>query len=162
MLKKCGFFNFWKYLLKSCCGPYNVQKPEKTRLELHKASLRFDFALKLIILRQNSKKKYIKYPKSSKFYKRGQILNCLEFNNYWILLYKLNFHWKISMSVNIFPLEVFEFGVSLSSILDKWSRDRRVLRPPPDLALVMYVWIARTVQISRNKSTSILKRQLCE
>ena len=83
---------------------------------LHKSNSKFDFALIMIILRQNSKKKYIKY---SKFYKRSQILNCLEFNDYRILLYEINFHWRISMSVNTFPLEVFDFGVSFSSIVYK-------------------------------------------
>ncbi len=41
----------------------------------------------------------------------------LGFNNYWVLLHKINFHWRISMSVNTFPLQVFDFGVSLSAIL---------------------------------------------
>ena len=66
----------------------------------------------------NSKKKYIKYSKSSKFYRRSQILNCLGFNNYRILVRKIYFHWRISMSVNTFPLEVFDFSVSLSGIIN--------------------------------------------
>ena len=33
------------------------------------------------------------------------------------LLHKINFHWRVSMSVNIFPLEVFDVGVSCSSIV---------------------------------------------
>ena len=33
------------------------------------------------------------------------------------MLHEINFHWRISMSVNTFPLEVFDFGVSLSAIL---------------------------------------------
>ena len=32
-----------------------------------------------------------------------------EFNIYWVKLHKINFHWRITMSVNIFPLEVFVF-----------------------------------------------------
>ena len=77
---------------------------------------------KCFILRQNSKKKFWKYPKSSKVYKRCQILNCLEFNNYWFLLHKINFHWRISMPRNIFSLEVFDFGVSRYCIFEmRWS-----------------------------------------
>ena len=54
---------------------------------------------------------YRKYTKPLKIYKRCQILNCLEFNNYWFLLHKNDIHRRISMK--IFPLEVFDyFGVS--------------------------------------------------
>ena len=35
-----------------------------------------------------------------------------EFDNYWVELHKNNFHWRISMSVNIFPLVVFDFVAS--------------------------------------------------
>ena len=83
---------------------------------LHNSILKFDFEYIMIILRQYSKKNYRKIPKSSKIYIKCHILNCLGFNNYWILLHKINFHWRISMSVNIFPLEVFDFGVSRYSI----------------------------------------------
>ena len=41
----------------------------------------------------------------------------LGFNNYWVKLHKINFHWRILMSVNIFSLEVFDFGVSRYSIV---------------------------------------------
>ena len=84
---------------------------------LHNSILEFDFEYVMSILRQYSKKNYRKIPKSSKIYIKCHILNCLGFNNYWILLHKINFHWRISMSVNIFPLEVFDFGVSLSGII---------------------------------------------
>ena len=40
-----------------------------------------------------------------------------EFNKFWAKLHRINFHWKISMSENIFPLEVFDFCVLLSSIM---------------------------------------------
>ena len=86
------------------------------KMVLHNSILKFDFEYIMIILRQYSKKNYRKIPKSSKIYIKCHILNCLGFNNYWILLHKINFHWKISMSVNIFPLEVFDFGVSRYSI----------------------------------------------
>ena len=69
------------------------------KIVLHKSSLKYDFALKMIILRQNSMKKYIKYSKYSNFYRRSQILNCLGFNKYRILVWEINFHWRISMSV---------------------------------------------------------------
>ena len=80
------------------------------KMVLHNSILKFDFEYIMIILRQYSKKNYRKIPKSSKIYIKCHILNCLGFNNYWILLHKINFHWRISMSVDIFPLEVFDFG----------------------------------------------------
>ena len=86
------------------------------KMELHNYFLKFDFAYIMVFLWQYSKKNYRKIPKSSKIYIKCHILNCLGFNNYWILLHKINFHWRISMSVNIFPLEVFDFCVLLSSI----------------------------------------------
>ena len=85
---------------------------------LHNSILKFNFEYIMIILRQYSKKNYRKIPKSSKIYIKCHILNCLGFNNYWILLHKINFHWRISMSVNIFPLEVFDFGVSRYCIFE--------------------------------------------
>ena len=36
-----------------------------------------------------------------------------------ILLYEINFFARISMSVNIFPLYVFDFGISGASMWDK-------------------------------------------
>ena len=84
---------------------------------LHNSILKFNFEYIMIILRQYSKKNYRKIPKSSKIYIKCHILNCLGFNNYWILLHKINFHWRISMPKNIFPLEVFDFGVYRYSIL---------------------------------------------
>ena len=86
---------------------------------LHNSFLKFDFAYIMVFLWQYSKKNYRKIPKSSKIYIKWkcQILNRLGFNNYWILLHEINFHWRISMSVNTFPLEVFDFGVLLSAIL---------------------------------------------
>ena len=84
---------------------------------LHNSFLKFDFAYIMVFLWQYSKKIYRKIPKSSKIYIKCQILNRLGFNNYWILLHEINFHWRISMSVNTFPLQVFDFGVSLSAIV---------------------------------------------
>ena len=37
---------------------------------------------------------------------------------YWVKLHEINFHWRISISVNIFPLEVFDFCVLLCSIME--------------------------------------------
>ena len=89
----------------------------EVKMVLHNSFLKFDFAYIMVFLWQYSKKNYRKIPKSSKIYIKCQILNCLGFNNYWILLHEINFHWRISMSVNTFPLQVFGFGVSLSAIL---------------------------------------------
>ena len=47
----------------------------------------------------------------------------LGFNNYRVLLHKINFHWRISMPKNIFPLEVFDFGVYRYSIPYAQSSD---------------------------------------
>ena len=89
----------------------------EVKMVLHNSFLKFDFAYIMVFLWQYSKKNYRKIPKSSKIYIKCQILNCLGFNNYWILLHEINFHWRISMSVNTFPLQVFGFGVSLSAII---------------------------------------------
>ena len=102
---------FWDILLILCFDS------SEGKMVLHNSILKFNFEYIMIILRQYSKKNYRKIPKSSKIYIKCHILNCLGFNNYWILLHKINFHWKISMSVNIFPLEVFDFGVSRYSIM---------------------------------------------
>ena len=88
----------------------------EVKMVLHNSFLKFDFAYIMVFLWQYSKKNYRKIPKSSKIYIKCQILNCLGFNNYRILVHEINFHWRISMSVNIFPLEVFDFGVSRYSI----------------------------------------------
>ena len=85
---------------------------------LHNSILKFDFAYKMIILRQYSKKNYRKIPKSSKFCIKSQILNCLEFNNYWILLDKIKICCRISIPESLFPLLVFEFETSGADIVD--------------------------------------------
>ena len=86
---------------------------------LHNSILKFDFAYKMIILRQYSKKNYRKIPKSSKFCIKSQILNCLEFNNYWILLDKIKIYCRISIPESLFPLLVFEFETSGADIMSK-------------------------------------------
>ena len=79
----------------------------EVKMVLHNSILKFDFAYKMIILRQYSKKNYRKIPKSSKFCIKSQILNCLEFNNYWILLDKIKICCRISIPESLFPLLVF-------------------------------------------------------
>ena len=105
------------------------------KMVLHNSILKFDFEYIMIILRQYSKKNYRKIPKSSKIYIKCHILNCLGFNNYWILLHKINFHWRISMSVDIFPLEVFDFGASrYCMILNNHSEFIKIYVPAADAA----------------------------
>ena len=41
----------------------------------------------------------------------------LGFNNYWVLLHKINFHCRISMPESLFPLFVFHFSMSRASIM---------------------------------------------
>ena len=99
---------------------------------LHNSILKFDFAYKMIILRQYSKKNYRKIPKSSKFCIKSQILNCLEFNNYWILLDKIKICCRISIPESLFPLLVFEFETSGADILANL--------PSPLPAYIVYGW----------------------
>ena len=62
--------------------------------------------------------------------------------NYWVLLHKFNFHWRISMSVNIFPLVVFDFGASRISIL-------------------VVQWLSKFLMILPTKVTHFLSMLLC-
>ena len=86
------------------CTNFLISNSE-VKIVLHKSSFKnYDFETKF-------KEKVHKVSKILKILQKEPNTNFVKF-----LLHKINFQWKISMSVKIFSLEVLDFGVSRSSI----------------------------------------------